>query len=93
MQAAEVPFNDLARQTARYREELEDVIARVLNAGRYVLGEELNRFESAFASYCGTRFAVGVASGTDAITIALQAAGIGPDDEVICPSYTFIATR
>jgi dTDP-4-amino-4,6-dideoxygalactose transaminase len=92
MQAADVPFNDLARQTAHYREELQDVIARVLNAGRYVMGEELDRFESAFASYCGTRFAVGVASGTDAITIALQAAGVGPDDEVITAANTCVPT-
>ncbi len=92
MQAADVPFNDLARQTARYREELQDVIARVLDAGHYVMGEELDRFERAFASYCGTRFAVGVASGTDAITIALQAAGIGPDDEVISAANTCVPT-
>jgi dTDP-4-amino-4,6-dideoxygalactose transaminase len=92
MQAADVPFNDLARQTARYREELQDVITRVLDAGRYVMGEELDGFERAFASYCGTRFAVGVASGTDAITIALQAAGVGPDDEVITAANTCVPT-
>jgi dTDP-4-amino-4,6-dideoxygalactose transaminase len=92
MQAADIPFNDLARHTARYREELQDVIARVLNAGRYVLGEELDRFETTFASYCGTRFAVGVASGTDAITIALQAAGVVPGDEVITAANTCVPT-
>jgi len=92
MQAADIPFNDLARHTARYREELQDVIVRVLNAGRYVLGEELDRFETTFASYCGTRFAVGVASGTDAITIALQAAGIVPGDEVITAANTCVPT-
>jgi dTDP-4-amino-4,6-dideoxygalactose transaminase len=92
MRAADVPFNDLARETARYREELQDVIDRVLKAGRYVMGEELDGFEKAFASYCGTRFAVGVASGTDAITIALQAAGVGPDDEVITAANTCVPT-
>jgi dTDP-4-amino-4,6-dideoxygalactose transaminase len=92
MQVADIPFNDLARHTARYREELQDVIARVLNAGRYVLGEELDRFETTFASYCGTRFAVGVASGTDAITIALQAAGVVPGDEVITAANTCVPT-
>jgi dTDP-4-amino-4,6-dideoxygalactose transaminase len=92
MQAADIPFNDLARHTARYREELQDVIARALNAGRYVLGEELDRFETTFASYCGTRFAVGVASGTDAITIALQAAGVVPGDEVITAANTCVPT-
>jgi dTDP-4-amino-4,6-dideoxygalactose transaminase len=92
MQAPDVPFNDLARQTARYREELQNVIARVFGAGRYVMGEELDGFERAFASYCGTRFAVGVASGTDAITIALQTAGVGPDDEVITAANTCVPT-
>jgi len=92
MQAADIPFNDLARHTARYREELQDVIVRVLNAGRYVLGEELDRFETTFASYCGTRFSVGVASGTDAITIALQAAGVVPGDEVITAANTCVPT-
>ena len=92
MQAADIPFNDLARHTVRHRNELQDVMARVLNAGRYVLGEELDRFETTFASYCGTRFAVGVASGTDAITIALQAAGLVPGDEVITAANTCVPT-
>jgi dTDP-3-amino-3,4,6-trideoxy-alpha-D-glucose transaminase len=64
----------------------------VLDAGRYVFGEELERFEEAFASYCGVRHAVGVASGTDAITIALQAAGVGLGDEVITAANTCIPT-
>jgi dTDP-4-amino-4,6-dideoxygalactose transaminase len=92
MQTADVPFNDLARQSVRYRAELQNVIARVLDAGRYVMGQELDRFEEAFAAYCGTRFAIGVASGTDALTIALQAAGTGPDDEVITAANTCVPT-
>jgi dTDP-4-amino-4,6-dideoxygalactose transaminase len=92
MQTADVPFNDLARHVARYREELQGVVTRVVDAGRYVLGEELERFETAFASYCGSRFAVGVASGTDAITIALQTAGVGPGAEVITAANTCVPT-
>jgi dTDP-4-amino-4,6-dideoxygalactose transaminase len=65
---------------------------RVLDGGRYVFGDELERFEESFASYCGVRHAVGVASGTDAITIALRAVGIEPGDEVITVANTCIPT-
>lgn len=74
---------------------LADVAARqreVLESGRYILGPELEAFESEFASYLGRRHCVGVANGTDAITIALRALGIGPGDEVVVPSMTFYAT-
>ena len=64
----------------------------MLDAGRFVLGEEVERFEAAFAAYCGARHAVGVASGTDAIAIALQAAGVGPGDEVITAANTCVPT-
>ena len=64
----------------------------VLNGGRYVLGPEVEAFESEFAAYLGVRHVVGVANGTDAITIALRALGVGPGDEVVVPSFTFYAT-
>ena len=64
----------------------------MLDGGRFIFGEELERFEASFASYCGTRFAIGVASGTDAITVALQAAGVSPGDEVITAANTCIPT-
>jgi dTDP-4-amino-4,6-dideoxygalactose transaminase len=67
-------------------------VARVLDGGRFIFGEELERFEASFASYCGTRFAIGVASGTDAITVALQAAGVSSGDEVITAANTCIPT-
>ena len=73
-----MPYLDLTRETASLREELDAAIARVLDSGHYILSDEVDRFESAFATACGVSHAVGVASGTDAITIALLAAGVGP---------------
>jgi dTDP-4-amino-4,6-dideoxygalactose transaminase len=87
-----VPFGDLARQTAALRDELDAAISRVLESGRYLFGEELQRFEEEFAAWCGAAHAVGVASGTDAITIALQAVGVGPGDEVITAANTCVPT-
>ncbi len=65
---------------------------RVLDSGRYILGPEVEAFEREFAAYCGAAHAVGVANGTDAITIALRAMGVGPGDEVVVPSFTFYAS-
>jgi dTDP-4-amino-4,6-dideoxygalactose transaminase len=67
-------------------------VSRVLDSQRYILGPEVEAFESEFASYCGAAQAIGVANGTDAITIALRAMGVGPGDEVIVPSFTFYAS-
>jgi dTDP-3-amino-3,4,6-trideoxy-alpha-D-glucose transaminase len=74
------------------REELREAIARVLDSERYILGPEVSAFEREFADYCGATHAVGVANGTDAITIALRAMGVGPGDEVVVPSFTFYAS-
>lgn len=71
---------------------LVERIAAVVEGGRYILGPEVEAFEREFADYLGVRHAVGVANGTDAITIALRALGVGPGDEVVCPSFTFYAT-
>jgi dTDP-3-amino-3,4,6-trideoxy-alpha-D-glucose transaminase len=87
-----VPFLDLSRETTRLRSELEEAIARVLASGRYVLSDEVATFEAAFADYCGAKQAIGVASGTDAITIALAAVGVAPGDEVITAPNTCIPT-
>ena len=87
-----VPFLDLSRQTRALELELERAISRVLRSGHFVLGEEVERFEDRFAAYCGARFAVGVGSGTDAITIALEAAGIATGDEVITAANTCVPT-
>jgi dTDP-4-amino-4,6-dideoxygalactose transaminase len=87
-----VPLFDTATPVAGLRNELDAAIARVLNSGRYILGPEVSAFEDEFAAYCGARHAVGVANGTDAITIALRAMGVGPGDEVVVPSFTFYAS-
>jgi dTDP-3-amino-3,4,6-trideoxy-alpha-D-glucose transaminase len=89
---ATVPFVDLDAATAELQPTLSTAIERVLRSGRYLLGEELERFELEFAAYCGVRYAVGVGSGLAAIELALRAAGIGPGDEVLVPAYTWIAT-
>ena len=64
----------------------------MLDSGNYILGAEVEAFESAFAAYCGAGHGVGVASGTDALILALKALGIGPGDEVITVSHTAVAT-
>ena len=87
-----VPFLDLGAAYRELQPEIDAAIARVLASGQYVGGSEVERFESEFASYCGAAFAVGVGNGLDAIHLALRAMGIGPGDEVIVPSNTYIAT-
>ena len=68
------------------------MVERIARDSAFTLGPELERFEAAFASFCGTEYAAGVSSGTAALEIALRALGIGPGDEVIVPTYSFIAT-
>jgi len=75
-----------------YKPRLVEALAEVVDGGRYILGPEVEAFEEEFARYLGARHCVGVGNGTDAITIALRALGVGPGDEVICPSFTFYAT-
>lgn len=73
-------------------ESIVDRVTDVLRSERYVKGPMCERFESAFADFCGTDYAIGVTSGTDAITLALKAAGIGSGDDVFVPAHTFFAT-
>jgi dTDP-4-amino-4,6-dideoxygalactose transaminase len=80
------------KRFARYRTEIDAAIQSVLDGMHAVLGPQVESFESEFAAYCGARHAVGVASGTDALLLALRAAGIGPQDEVILPSLTAAGT-
>jgi dTDP-4-amino-4,6-dideoxygalactose transaminase len=87
-----VPLFDTSAPLAPLREELRAAIDRVLDSERYILGPEVSGFEHEFAAYCGAGHAVGVANGTEAITIALRAIGVGPGDEVIVPSFTFYAS-
>jgi dTDP-4-amino-4,6-dideoxygalactose transaminase len=87
-----VPFLDLGAINATCESELRAAFDRVLRSGWYILGEEVEAFESEFARYCGVGHAVGVANGLDALHLVLRAWGIGPGDEVIVPSNTYIAT-
>ncbi len=87
-----VPLFDTSTVLAPLREELHAAVARVLDSERYILGPEVEAFEQEFAAYCGARHAVAVANGTEAITIALRAMGVGPGDEVVVPSFTFYAS-
>lgn len=87
-----IPFVDLKIQYRAIRDEIEAAIARVLDTGQYVLGEEVAAFEGEFASYCGARHAIAVNSGTSALHLAMLAAGVGPGDEVITTPHTFVAT-
>lgn len=87
-----VPFLDLHSAYLELKEEIDAAVARVLASGWYVLGEEVEAFEAEWAAYCEAAHAVGVANGLDALTLALRALDIGPGDEVIVPSNTYIAT-
>jgi dTDP-3-amino-3,4,6-trideoxy-alpha-D-glucose transaminase len=75
-----------------YLPRMTESLERVAASGRYVLGPEVDAFEREFATYCGARHCIGVANGTDAITIALRALGVEPGDEVVVPSFTFYAS-
>lgn len=88
----EVPFNDLKFVYQRHRKEYLEASRRVLDSGWYVLGPEVKSFEEEFADFVGVDHCVGVASGLDALFLALKALEIGPGDEVIVPSNTYIAT-
>jgi dTDP-3-amino-3,4,6-trideoxy-alpha-D-glucose transaminase len=87
-----VPLFDTSTPLIALREELRGAVERVLNSERYILGPEVTAFESEFAAYCGCSHAVGVANGTEALTIALRAIGVGPGDDVVVPSFTFYAS-
>lgn len=86
-----IPFNSFDFQD-RWREELVRAMTRVLDSKWYVMGEELRSFEASYAELHGVEYCVGVANGLDAITISLRALDIGPGDEVVVPSNTYIAT-
>ena len=87
-----IPVVDLARRAAALEPELSDGVLGVLRSGQYLLGPELEAFEAEFATFTGRRHAVGVASGTDVLRLALVAMGIGAGDEVIVPAFTAVPT-
>jgi dTDP-4-amino-4,6-dideoxygalactose transaminase len=87
-----IPVSDLVALTRQAGQALRTAVDRVIESGHYVLGEEVDRFEGEWAAYVGTAFAVSVASGTDALALALRAAGVRPGDEVITVSHSAVAT-
>jgi dTDP-4-amino-4,6-dideoxygalactose transaminase len=89
---AGVPLLDVGRQYQQIKREIGEAIARVCESGRFVLGPDCEQLEKDLAAYCQVTHAVGCASGSDALLLALMAFGIGPGDEVLMPSYTFFAT-
>ncbi|GHE76948.1 aminotransferase [Camelimonas fluminis] len=87
-----IPFLALGPTYHELKADIDDAIARVLDSGWYILGPEVEAFEAEWAAFCGASHAVGLANGLDALTLALRALDIGPGDEVIVPSNTYIAT-
>jgi len=88
----EVPLLDLRRQYQSIKVEIDAAIAGCLEHTKFILGPEVETFERNIATYCGTDFAVGVASGTDALLLSLRAFEVGPGDEVITSSFSFFAS-
>ena len=90
--SAPIPMLDLVAQFQSIQHELRAAIEDVLRSGKFILGPQVEAFEKEIANTCGVTHAVGVASGTDALLLALRAAGVGADDEVIVPAFSYIAT-
>lgn len=87
-----VPFSDLGATYRELKREIDDAVSRVLESGWYILGPEVDAFEAEWAEYCDAKHAVGLANGLDALILALRSLEVGPGDEVIVPSNTYIAT-
>jgi dTDP-4-amino-4,6-dideoxygalactose transaminase len=87
-----IPFLDLNGPYLELKAEIDEAIARVVSSGWFIGGEEVEQFENEYAAYCGADHAIGVANGLDALHLALRALDVGPGDEVIVPSNTYIAT-
>src|SRR6478609_9718469 len=87
-----IPFLDLKPAYAELKGELDAAYARVMESGWFVLGKEVEAFEQEYAAYCGTRYCVGLGNGLEALEFVLRGWNIGPGDEVIVPSNTYIAT-
>ena len=87
-----IPHVDVKAQYAPLVGELQERLGAVLESGRFILGPEVKAFEAEAAAYLGVHDAIGVANGTDALVLVLDALGIGPGDEVVCPAFTFYAT-
>ena len=87
-----IPHVDVRAQYAPLLDELKERVGAVIESGRFILGPEVRAFEQEAAEYLGVGDAIGVANGTDALVLVLDALGVGPGDEVVCPAFTFFAT-
>jgi len=87
-----IPFFDLSRQYKTIKKELRAEVLKVCDSGRYILGDNVSDLEAEIASYSGAGYGVGVASGTDALSLSLMASGVGPGDKVLTTPFTFVAT-
>ena len=87
-----VPFLSLKDVTALHGAEINEAVSRVVDGGWYLQGEENKIFAADFAAYCGTKYALGVANGLDALRLIIKASGFGAGDEIIVPANTYIAT-
>lgn len=87
-----IPFFDLSRQNARIRNEIEEAVMDVVDSGRFVFGPAVTALEEEVAGHLGVRHGIGVASGSDALLLALMALGVGPGSEVVVPAFSFFAT-
>ena len=87
-----IPFIDLQAQRARIAEPVERAVLEVVRSGRWILGPEVDACERELAAFAGAKHCLTVASGTDALALALMAAGLRPGDAVVCPAFTFAAT-
>lgn len=91
-----IPFIDLKKSHAQYREEIEEAVLRVINSGWYILGREVEEFENRFADFCGVKYCIGVASGLDALQLIFRSYNelgeIRDGDEVLVPANTYIAS-
>ena len=90
--AMKVPYVDLAAQHKPLKQELLAAVGRVLDHGKFILGDEVEQFERELAKLCGVKYAVGLNSGTDALILSLKALGVGPGDEVITAANSFVAS-
>lgn len=87
-----IPLVDLSRQYKTLKKEADKIVQDTFSRGDFILGENVQKFENEFARFCGVRYCVGVASGTDALLLSLRALGVKQGDEIIAPTFTFIAT-
>lgn len=87
-----IPLVDIKAQYESIQDDIDSKVQEVLHSGQFILGPYVQKLEEEIAAYCNTRFAIGVASGTDALLLSLKALGVGPGDDVIIPPFTFFAT-